>query len=874
MAKKPKKKEALTIARYINEILVKQLKIPFSNIVNDTTFNKYTGSLRPDLLISDVAYNLEEQNDDQYIKNLVAYAEAKDNCKVGDKEWIDAFNQGVKKAKPNKLNIPYFIVTNSKVSYFYNSKNKNELKLNGNPIREFQSIDVLRLILKRLQNNPDIVDISTSVDTQSSISESVFNKKLWELANIYRALDFLNSSEKIDFTIGFVSLKVFEEKMEKENNKDSSKDYWTDLKDYIRRGKKDSFVSALAGYIKRLEHEADFKEFKDLMDIVHTKVTKLDSNGNHLFSSDDTIEIFEVIDSMGKLHNSGFDLFGAVYEMFASNKEKSDFGEFFTRRHYTHIFAKLLLKDEKSFKTNTSFKILDPACGTGGFLTETFKLLQTKYITSNSYNIQSETFLKKDCFFGYDVKEENVSRTKINMFLVGDGHTHIEKKDTLRDKLNFNSYRYILTNPPYGNGIEKADTSSISTKRYEISFLSKIIQLLEEGGKSCVIIPDGFFENPSYEKFRIEVIEKCLINAIISLPKFAFAPYTKEKTYALFFEKKNKGNTKIQNEPIWMYIIDNDGYANSDKRFQTKMKDNNGRWLHDEISAWIDKEGLEEIGLLEKRWMKFDDINTGGTEWVDEKGNHKSFKKGGFIELKDINKNNYHNMLPEFHLRPYEPTFITIKEINNLLEKVDEDIFNVKQLKQIDNKQLVIDTEELELVPLRKILNYVSRNDSLSEEGIYNSYPVKNNDKKIQVLSGSVDNIFYGEISKNTPNIHYIEEAPILHIVTRGKAGKLTFVEKGTYASNTNAFILYLNNNILLELDINTEIEKENYLKFLEIYLQPIFYDVSSNSDVSIFPLTKIFKELEIPCFKYNSNIESIIKKYDKIRELNKKWNN
>ena len=128
MAKKQKKQEALSVSRLINEVLVAQLSIPFRQIVNDTTFSKYTGSKRPDILISEFEY--DGTNDEQYIKNLVAYAEAKDDCKVGDKDWKDALKQG--KIKAPKLGLPYFIVTNCKTTYFYNAKTLKQLTLNGN----------------------------------------------------------------------------------------------------------------------------------------------------------------------------------------------------------------------------------------------------------------------------------------------------------------------------------------------------------------------------------------------------------------------------------------------------------------------------------------------------------------------------------------------------------------------------------------------------------------------------------------------------------------------------------------------------------------------------------------------------------------------
>ncbi len=159
MAKKQKKQEALSVSRLINEVLVAQLSIPFRQIVNDTTFSKYTGSKRPDILISEFEY--DGTNDEQYIKNLVAYAEAKDDCKVGDKDWKDALKQG--KIKAPKLGLPYFIVTNCKTTYFYNAKTLKQLTLNGNPIREFQTIDIYRLIKNKLTANPDLNSINTDV---------------------------------------------------------------------------------------------------------------------------------------------------------------------------------------------------------------------------------------------------------------------------------------------------------------------------------------------------------------------------------------------------------------------------------------------------------------------------------------------------------------------------------------------------------------------------------------------------------------------------------------------------------------------------------------------------------------------------------------
>ena len=79
-------------------------------------------------------------------------------------------------------------------------------------------------------------------------------------------------------------------------------------------------------------------------------------------------------------------------------------------------------------------------------------------------------------------------------------------------------------------------------------------------------------------------------------------------------KKRIKEITKIQNSSIWMYIIDNDGLANSDKRFQTKLRNNKNGWMHNAISGWVSVDGEEKMGALEERFIKkWSDETTNGT---------------------------------------------------------------------------------------------------------------------------------------------------------------------------------------------------------------------------------------------------------------------
>ena len=434
-------------------------------------------------------------NDVQFIENLVAYAEAKDDCVVGDKDWNDALKQG--QAKAPKLGLPYFIVTNCKTTHFYNAKTLNQITLNGNPIREFQTIDIYRLIKNKLTANPDCDTITTNVDSISTISEAIFNKKLWELAGVYRGISFKDNIQKIDFTVGFVALEYFEEKEEIDEKKDSTKVYWSTCNDSIAEKIKNNLV----GYIGRLENETTFNDFKNVMEVVRVAIDG-DRRNEPLIDVQEVKQIYDIIDSMRPLHGTGFDLFGAVYEMFASSKEKKDFGEYFTRRHYAHIFSKLLLKNEDIYNSEKEFSIIDPACGTGGFLTESFKVLLNNYEKSGTLTEEAKTFLSERCFYGVDVRDENISRTRLNMFLVGDGHTHMYTDNTLKPTKSkgkailSRKYQYAITNPPYGSGTIQAATTNIKSNRTEIAFICKIMDLLKVGGQSMCYYTRWCFGEP------------------------------------------------------------------------------------------------------------------------------------------------------------------------------------------------------------------------------------------------------------------------------------------------------------------------------------------------------------------------------------------
>lgn len=197
----------------------------------------------------------------------------------------------------------------------------------------------------------------------------------------------------------------------------------------------------------------------------------------------------------------------------------------------------------------------------------------------------------------------------------------------------------------------------------------------------------------------------------------------------------------------------------------------------------------------------------------------------------------------------------------------------VESVEALLSKTLEVGNSDLVPIQLNEVLSYVSRNDSLSEEGLYGIEPDPSQ-RTIKVLSGSVGATYYGEIPADTVDIHFLDDKQALHLVTRGKAGKLTYLERDKYATNTNAFLLYLKEEIKKEIRVRTEVDEAYYLKFLRLYLEPRFIEISSSSDVSVFPLTEMFTDMEIPRFQLNDTMRTIVDKYDKLRALSNNLKN
>lgn len=253
----------------------------------------------------------------------------------------------------------------------------------------------------------------------------------------------------------------------------------------------------------------------------------------------------------------------------------------------------------------------------------------------------------------------------------------------------------------------------------------------------------------------------------------------------------------------------------------------------------------------------------------------KNFLKYKFLEIMTSKENiSYLNREIVENIDIEIPSPTIRKKIIDIYQKLENNIAlienQIELIHKLLSKQIIIENN-LEKVPFGQIFSHVSRNDALSEEGLYNY--TSENDRTVNVLSGGSENINYGQISKNIKGIHYLMNRQGIHIITRGNAGKLTFLPNGNYATNTNAYLLYIKKENWSMLKIKNAKEEEIYLKYIILFAQGTFYKLASLSDLGVFPLSDVMENYMFPYFKYNSEMKNLVYKYWKINTLLSKLN-
>jgi type I restriction enzyme M protein len=216
---------------------------------------------------------------------------------------------------------------------------------------------------------------------------------------------------------------------------------------------------------------------------------------------------------------------------------QGDAGQFRTPRHIIDFMVAIV--DPK--KTET---VLDPACGTAGFLISSYKHIlkaNTDPAGHSTLTPDDKGWLAQN-FKGYDISPDMVRLSLVNLYLHGFTDPHIVEYDTLTSQERWNEHAdVILANPPFMSpkgGIKPHNRFSVQSKRSEVLFVDYMAEHLTPRGRAGIIVPEGiiFQSGTAYRQLREMLISDFLVG-VISLPSGVFMPYTGVKTSILVFDR-------------------------------------------------------------------------------------------------------------------------------------------------------------------------------------------------------------------------------------------------------------------------------------------------------------------------------------------------
>jgi type I restriction enzyme M protein len=242
---------------------------------------------------------------------------------------------------------------------------------------------------------------------------------------------------------------------------------------------------------------------------------------------------------------------------------QGDAGQFRTPRHIIDFMVAVI--DPK--KTET---VLDPACGTAGFLISAYKhiLHANKSKTSTPSTLLQNTLTPDERgrlaanFKGYDISPDMVRLSLVNLYLHGFADPHIVEYDTLTSEERWNEFAdVILANPPFMSpkgGIKPHKRFSIQAKRSEVLFVDYMAEHLTPNGRAAIIVPEGiiFQSQTAYKALRKLLVENSLV-AVVSLPAGCFNPYSGVKTSILILDK----SLAKAADTIAFFKVENDGFG-------------------------------------------------------------------------------------------------------------------------------------------------------------------------------------------------------------------------------------------------------------------------------------------------------------------------
>src|SRR3989338_2012894 len=269
------------------------------------------------------------------------------------------------------------------------------------------------------------------------------------------------------------------------------------------------------------------------------------------YRSPETLTLF-LKEINGFTYDHSEDLGNAFEYLLSILGSQGDAGQFRTPRHIIDFIAEVVDPKKED-------KILDPACGTAGFLISAYKHILKQQKDKPLTPDEKQKLMNN--LVGYDISPDMVKLSKVNMYLHGFAEPKIFEYDTLSSEEKWDEmYDVIMANPPFmspSGGIRPHKRFSVQANRAEVLFVDYIKEHLRPNGRAGIIVPEGiiFQSSGSYKQLRKMLVEDGLF-AVVSLPAGVFNPYSNVKTSILFFDNSLAKKT----DKILFVRVLNDGF--------------------------------------------------------------------------------------------------------------------------------------------------------------------------------------------------------------------------------------------------------------------------------------------------------------------------
>ncbi|MBS0533261.1 MAG: SAM-dependent DNA methyltransferase [Proteobacteria bacterium] len=311
----------------------------------------------------------------------------------------------------------------------------------------------------------------------------------------------------------------------------------------------------------------------------------------------------KVVDLIAGIPMEDRDTKGDLYEyMLAKIATAGQNGQFRTPRHIIALMVEMMAPTPKDV-------IVDPACGTCGFL-----VAAGEYLRDNHPKLfqdkEARDHFNQEMFHGFDFDGTMLRIGSMNMTLHGVDDPDIRYKDSLSQEHGGDEDKYslILANPPFAGALDNDQVAKdllaiVKTKKTELLFMALFLKLLKPGGRAAVIVPDGvlFGSSTAHKTIRKMLVEDHRLDGIVKLPSGVFRPYAGVSTAIVLFTKTNSGGT----DQVWFYDCQADGISLDDKRTPLLADDK----LGPKAKLTEDEHAKNNLPDIAARWKE-----RGGTE--------------------------------------------------------------------------------------------------------------------------------------------------------------------------------------------------------------------------------------------------------------------